>query len=265
MIFFMIVGILLLIGAGVALWNRRTFSERMNTLRQAVPASTTDIVNAFPGEVVSITGPATPEHPLVSEQSNTPCVYYDFQIVRRYEQQRRGRPGVTVGGRDHRGRRRHRMSQRRTETVAQNEQWAPFRIADSTGEVRVVPDGAWFEARRVMDRYERDDSNNLMGIPGLDVNINLGFGGDRTLGYEIRENAIPTEAPVFVAGAVNDQGEIVGRSGSHRMIVSYRSGSALQEEWGTRERRMLIMAVIAAGLGALSFAIAAVLFLVSLI
>jgi hypothetical protein len=256
MILFLILGVLLLVGAGVALWNRRQYSERMNLIRRAVKARAGEVGDAFPGEVVALSGSAESEQALVSEQSQTPCIYYDFQIVRRYERRRRG---VTVGGRDHRGRRRT-GTHRGRETVAENEQWAPFRIEDDTGRVRVNPDGAWFEARKVMDRYEREDSNNLFGIPGLDVN--LGFGGNQTLGYEIKENAIPTGSPVFVAGPVNEQGEIE-RNRHHGLIVSYRSESALRDDWGKRERRQLIGALIAAGLGALSFFAAGVAWIIS--
>jgi hypothetical protein len=244
MIVLLIIGILLLIGAGVALWNRRTYSERMNLIRRAVPATSSDVANAFPGEILSLNGNAQPEQALVSEQSETPSIYYDFEIVRRYE---RRRAGVTVGGRDHRGRRR-RGRQRGRETVAQNEQWVPFQLADNNGHVRVNPDGAWFEARQVMNRYEREGSNNLFGIPGLDLNVS--FGGDQTLGYEIKENAIPVNSPVYVVGPVSEQG-VIERNGNHGVIVSYRSESALREDWGKRERMQLIGGLIAAGLGAL--------------
>ncbi len=241
MIVLLILGIVLLIGAGVALWNRRTYSERMNLIRRGVAASSSDVPNSFPGEIVALNGDAHPEQPLVSEQSETPCIYYDFEIVRRYERSRRG--GINVGRR-----RRRRGRSRGRETVAQNEQWVPFHLADDHGGVRVNPDGAWFEARQVMNRYEREGSNNLFGIPGLDININLG--GDQTLGYEIKENAIPAESPVYVVGPVNENGEIE-RNRHHGVIVSYRSESALRDDWGKRERYQLIGGLVAAGLGAL--------------
>ena len=256
MIVLLIVGIVLLVGAGVALWNRRTYSERMNLIRRAVPASAGNLSDAFPGEIVSINGDAHPEQPLTSEQSETPCIYYDFEIIRRYERSRRG--GVSVGG----GRRRRRGRSRGRETVAQNEQWVPFRVNDGQGEVRVNPDGAWFEARQVMNRYEHEGSNNLFGIPGLDININ--FGGEQTLGYEIKENAIPAESPVYVAGPVSEHGEIA-RNNHHGLIVSYRSESALRDDWGKRERYQLIGGIVAAGLGALFLLGAAVTWLISLI
>jgi hypothetical protein len=254
MLAFLIIGIILLIGAGVAFWNRRTFAERMNLLRQAVPANAAEIPNAFPGELVSLSGHTQPQYQLVSEQTQTPCIYYDFEVVRRYE---RRRSTVSVG---HRNRRRSGRT-RGKETVAENTQWVPFLIQDQSGQVPVYPEGAWFEARKVLDRYEREGSNNLFGIPGLDINI--GFGGNRTLGYEIRENVIPVDAPVFVAGPVNENGEIA-RNSHHKVIVSHRPEGALREEWGKRERRQLIGAAIAAGLGALSLFAGGVAYLMSL-
>ncbi|TVR73457.1 MAG: hypothetical protein EA415_07650 [Sphaerobacteraceae bacterium] len=257
MFLLIILGILLMIGAGVALWNRRKFSEKMNLIRRAVHARPGEVGNAFPGELVAVTGNAESSQALISEQSETPCIYYDFQIVRRYE---RSRGGVSMGGRNLRGRRRRTGRQRGRETVAENEQWVPFRIEDESGAVRVNPDGAWFEARKVMDRYEREDSNNLLGIPGL--NVNLGFGGNQTLGYEIKENAIPTGTPLFIAGPVNEKGEIE-RNRNHGLIVTYRSESALRDDWGKRERYQLIAALVAAGLGVLAFFGAGVAWLLS--
>jgi hypothetical protein len=258
MVAFLFIGIVLLIVAGVAFWNQRTYAERMSLLRRAVPASSADILNAFPGEVVAVSGNAQHDYQLVSEQTQTPCVYYDFEVVRRYE---RRRGGVSVGNRDLRGRRRHRGTSRGKETVAQNEQWVPFFVRDQAGKVRVNPDGALFEARKVLDRYEREGSNDLFGIPGLDINI--GFGGNRTLGYEIRENLIPVDAPVFVAGPVNENGEIA-RNSHHKLIVSHRPEGALRDEWGKRERRQLIGAAVAAGLGLLSLFAGGVAYILSL-
>jgi hypothetical protein len=255
MLFLLFIGVVLIVVAGMALWQRRGYSERMNLIRQAVPASTTDIPNAFPGEIVSLTGNPRSDQLLVSEQTETPCIYYDFQIVRRYE---RNRGGFSVSGP---GRRRNRGRQRGKETVAENKQWVPFHIEDNSGDARVNPDGAYFEARQVLNRYEREGSNNLFGIPGLDINI--GFGGDRTLGYEIRENVIPVNAPIFIAGPVTESGDI-GRNGNNGMIVSHRSESALREDWEKSERRLLLGAAAAGAIGTLLIFGAGVSYLLSL-
>jgi hypothetical protein len=256
MVVFLVLGIVLFVIAGITFWNRRKYAERMTLIRQAVPASAADIPNAFPGEIVSLTGNSRHDRPLVSEQTETPCVYYDFEIVRRYE---RRRGGFSISGP---GRRRNRGRQRRKETVAENTQWVPFHLEDNGGYARVNPEGAHFEARQVLNRYEREDSNNLFGIPGLDINI--GFGGDRTLGYEIRENVIPVGAPVFVVGPVDENGEIGRANGNSNMIVSYRAESDLRDDWGKRERRQLIGAAAAAGLAVIMLFGAVVAFVISL-
>lgn len=253
MFVFLVIGVVLVIVAGYTFWNHRAFAERMHVLTRAVPATAANVPNAFPGEIVSISGNARHQQPLVSEQSRTPCVYYDFEVVRRYE---RRRSMISLGSR----RRRRRGSTRRRETVAENTQWAPFLVEDQSGAAPVYPEGAWFDARKVLDRYEREGSNDFLGIPGLDVNI--GFGGDRTLGYEIRENVIPLDAPVFVAGPVNENGQIA-RNSHHGVIVSHRPESTLKQEWGKRQRRKLIGAAVAAGLGVLSFFAAGVAWILS--
>ena len=239
-------GMLLIIGvaffglAGYLLWKRRDFSARMSILRRAVPATAGEIANAFPGEIVSVTGTARTTQPLTSEQSETPCVYYDFEVI---EHSRRRRNMVNVGPSR---RRRHRAGRRSRKTVAENTQWCPFIVEDQSGQVGVIPDGAFFEARQVMNRYERQQGSNPLGIPGLEIDIGW---GDRVDGYRIRESVIEVDSPVFVAGAVDENGQLSARSNGTGMIVTHRSESAIRDEWGNRERWTLYGAILTTGIG----------------
>jgi hypothetical protein len=249
----LIFGLLLVAVAGFLFWKRRGYSQRMNVLRRAVPTNAADVENAFPGEVVAVEGTARNDQELLSEQTKTPCVYYDYKIVRRYERRR----GMVSAGR--RGRRRHGGRQRGRETVAQHRQSVPFFVEDKSGRARVDPDGAFFEARQVLNRYEPERQQwNSLGVPGLDISIGR---GNRTLGHEYAENVIPADSPVFVAGVVGENGEISNRNGRGEavgMVVSHRNESALRDEWGKRENWYLYGAIAAAGIGLFLWLIGAI-------
>jgi hypothetical protein len=254
-----ILGIGLFVLAGVLFWKRREFQQRMDLLRQAVPSDAAAVANAYPGEVLAISGTAHPERELQSEYSKVPCIYFNNKVERRYERRR----GMISAGR----RRRHRSRQRGRETVSQNSQHVPFHLEDATGAARVMPHGAEFDARTVLNRYEPErGQGNPFGIPGLDIDISIG-GSERTLGHHYTEDIIPAGEPVFVVGTVDDSGAIASHrsNGSVPMIVSHRNEAVLRDEWGSRERRYLLGAAAAAGIGLLLWFIAAVQWLVSLI
>jgi hypothetical protein len=253
---FVIVGIILFVIAGVLLWKRRPYHHRMNLLRRAVPATAGDVPNAYPGEVVSLTGTARLQRDFRSDHTQTPCVYYSSTVERRYERRR----GMISGGIGPGRRRRHRNTQRGREIVSENEQHVPSLIEDTSGTALVNPDGAEFDARKVLDRYEPErGQGNPFGIPGLDIDINIG-GGSRTLGHTYREHVIPADASVFIAGIVNENGQIGSNNpsgGPSGLIISHRPESTLRNEWGKRETWQLYGAIGTAGFGLLLWFVAA--------
>lgn len=223
----MVVAVGSFIAAAIFLWKSRTHSARLSLIRRAVPLKATEIGNAFPGQVVAVRGNAGTDAPLTSLQSETPCVYFDYEVIRRYTTLRR------------RGNNQGRSRSRRVsgaETVAQETKWTPFRVQDDSGQISVNPDGAWFEGVSVMDRVEPATDKNKNGLRGQTMNLSKGEG--ITTEYSINENAIKIGQPVYVVGPVNDHGQIEG-NGRHGVIISYRPESDLGSEWTSHSRKRL--------------------------
>ncbi|MDQ4105993.1 MAG: E3 ubiquitin ligase family protein [Actinomycetota bacterium] len=130
-------------------------------------------------------------------------------------------------------------SDRRSETIASNEQFAPFIVEDASGAVGVRPEGAEIDALQVMNRFERDTG----GGPGITlggITVNLG-NRERTIGYRCQESILPVEEPVYVLGVVREDGEIGSReTEEHRFLVSYRSEEQLAKKY-RRDARILTL------------------------
>ncbi len=124
-------------------------------------------------------------------------------------------------------------SDRRTEIIAQNVQFAPFMVEDDSGFVGVHAEGAEVDARQVMNRFDRNTGNEgSFSLGG--VSVNLG-GGERTIGYRYSESILPVDESVYVLGAVQEGGTIgAPRSGEkgNRFVVSHRSEEAHTQSLG---------------------------------
>jgi hypothetical protein len=136
--------------------------------------------------------------------ANETCAYYSSKIVREYLERDYD---DDVG------------SDRRSEVVAQNEQFAPYTVEDATGRVPVNGEGAEVDARQVVDRFERNTGGNGPSISLGGATINLG-GGERTLGYRYAENILTVDAQVYMLGTVQEDGTIGGRHPSRRDTAS---------------------------------------------
>ena len=245
-----IIGVVLLIVAAVLLWSGRRTQGLVNLFREAVPTRASRVAESFPGELVSLSGVARSERELISQQAQQPCIYYEYAVVREYEESRTSRSSGSRGGSRTT---RHRGS----ETVADHREWVPFYVEDETGRARVNPQGATFDARQVVNRFAPgDDSFGGMALG----NPMLGIGGRRTLGYRYTESIIPADAPVFVLGCVDEQGELAtpGRNRtSGALIVSYRDEESLRDAWARSARWQAYGSIAAAAAGLVLILIAA--------
>jgi len=149
------------------------------------------------------------------------CAYYSSKVVREYLE-RDYDDDDDVGGSD-----------RRSEVVAQNEQFAPFSVEDGTGSVAVNAEGAEVDAKQVVNRFERDTGSEGPSISLGGATIHLG-GGERTLGYRYTESVLPVDAPAYVLGTVQEGGGIGAppEDKGHRFVVSHRSEEALGQSLG---------------------------------
>jgi hypothetical protein len=251
MIILLILGVILILVAGGLLWSGRRTQRKVNLLRQAVPTTAANVAGAFPGELVSLTGNSRAERELLSEHSQTPCVYYESSVIREYERTER-----TAGSRNRPGRTRR---SRTSETISSNSGSVPFFIEDESGKVRVVPDGAEFDAREVLNRFDPSaDAGPSVSIGGF--NMNLGT-GSRTLGYRYKESIIPVDDRVFVLGVVDESGQI-SRPGNGRenasLIVSYRDEASLRDAWRRSARWQAYGSIGSAAVGVILIVTAAI-------
>lgn len=210
--------------AAVLFRRSREHSAHLNLLRRAVSAKMGDLKNTGPGQIVAVSGTAGTEQPLVSFQSKTPCIYYDYDVIRRF--------------RTRQWKRREDGQSRSTlvsdsETVAQEQESTPFHLRDDSGQIAVNPEGARFESVTVMDRVEPATDKNAKGLPGQRMDLSKGLG--HTVEYVVRENAIPIAKPIYVVGPVSENGRIEPTNRDH-VIISHRPVSELQEEWTSHSR-----------------------------
>ena len=203
----------------VLLYFRNKNKQKAALMGQTQTSSASDVSGLAPGTLVEVKGTLRCEEPLSSEMAGEKCAYYSSKVIREYME--RDYDDDDVG------------SDRRSEVVAHNEQFAPFVVEDSTGTVAVNAEGAEMDAKQVVNRFERNTGSEGPSISLGGTTIHLG-GGERTLGYRYAETILPVDAPVYVLGTVQQGGGIGTPSGDeeHRFVVSHRSEEALGQSLG---------------------------------
>lgn len=211
--------VIFLVAGIVLLYFRNKNKQKAALMGQTETSGASDVSGLAPGTLVEVKGTLRCEEPLSSEMADEKCAYYSSKVIREYME--RDYDDDDVG------------SDRRSEVVAHNEQFAPFVVEDSTGTVAVNAEGAEMDAKLVVNRFERNTGSEGPSISLGGTTIHLG-GGERTLGYRYTETILPVDAPVYVLGTVQQGGGIGTPSGDegHRFIVSHRSEEALGQSVG---------------------------------
>ncbi len=212
--------VIFLAAGGALLYFRNRTRQKAALMGQTETSNASDVSGLAPGTLVEVKGTLRCEEPLTSEMAGETCAYYSSQVTREYLEEDYD-DDDDVG------------SDRRSEVVARNEQFAPFSVEDTTGSVPVNAEGAEVDARQVVNRFERNRGGDGPAITLGGATINLG-GGERTLGYRYTESVLPVDAPVYVLGTVRENGGIGGASGEQgqRFVISHRSEEALGESLG---------------------------------
>jgi hypothetical protein len=211
--------VIFLVAGIVLLYFRNKNKQKAALMGQTETSGASDVSGLAPGTLVEVKGTLRCEEPLSSEMAGEKCAYYSSKVIREYME--RDYDDDDVG------------SDRRSEVVAHNEQFAPFVVEDSTGTVAVNAEGAEMDAKQVVNRFERNTGSEGPSISLGGTTIHLG-GGERTLGYRYTETILPVDAPVYVLGTVQQGGGIGTPSGDeeHRFVVSHRSEEALGQSLG---------------------------------
>ena len=211
--------VIFLVAGGVMLYFRNRTKQKSALMSQTETSASADVSGLAPGTLVEVKGTLRCEAPLTSEMAGTSCAYYSSKVIREYMERDYDDDD---GGSD-----------RRSEVIAQNEQFAPFVVEDGSGTVAVNAEGAEVDARQVVNRFDRDTGNEgSFSLGGMTINLG---GGERTIGYRYTESILPIDAPVYVLGTVQEGGGIgapaSGEEG-HRFVVSHRSEEALGQSLG---------------------------------
>jgi hypothetical protein len=215
--------IIFLVAGGVMLYFRSRSQQKTGLMTQTETSNASDVSSLAPGTLVEVKGTLRCEEPLTSEISGKTCAYYIATVSREYLE--RDHDDDDVG------------SDRRTEILSQNHQFAPFSVEDATGSVPVNAEGAEVDAREVVNRFERNTGNEGPSISLGGATLNLG-GGERTIGYRYTESILPIDAPVYVLGTVQESGEI-GAPRPARLGIASSSATALKKRSGRASARPL--------------------------
>lgn len=227
---FFLFGVVMWVAAGVLLHFRRRQLSKTGLMRQVETSKAADLAGLPPGTPVEVKGTLRCEEPLKSEMAGQECAYYRSAVIREYHESDIGDDDI---GPD-----------RRSETVASNERFAPFAVEDGSGIVGVRGEGAEVDALEVMNRFENYTEGGI-SIGG--VTVHLG-GGERTIGYRHVESVLRPDEPVYVLGVVREDGQIgapkEGEEGK-RFLISYRSEEQLEKSY---RRGALVLGLLAVGL-----------------
>jgi hypothetical protein len=212
--------VIFLVAGGVLLYFRNRTKQKSALMGQTETSNASDVAGIAPGTLVEVKGTLRCEEPLTSEMADRTCAYYSSTVTREYL-----RPDYDDDN--------DAGSDRRTEIIAQNVQFAPFMVEDDTGFVGVHAEGAEVDARQVVNRFDRNTGNEgTFSLGGMTVNLG---GGERTIGYRYTESILPVDEPVYVLGTVQEGGTIGAprsEEEGHRFVVSHRSEEAHTQSLG---------------------------------
>jgi hypothetical protein len=221
-------GIVLWVIAGIFFYYGRDSAKKTELMRATQTSTAAEVSDAAPGTLVEVEGVLRCESPLKSEMAGRTCAYFLSEVIREYEETEREADGDLE-------------TTRRSQVVSRSARFAPFAVEDESGAVGVRGEGAEVDALNVTNRYE-SDPGSLGSITQGGFTGGLGGDSGRTIGYRYVEGILPVDAPVYVLGAVQEDGRIgAPREGEGRFLISHRSeerlGKGLEEDarwmgWG---------------------------------
>jgi hypothetical protein len=225
-------GVVMWVAVGVLIYFRQRQLRKTALMRQVETSGAAEAAGASPGTLVELKGTLRCESPITSEMGGHACAYHLSRVIREYTETDRDADGDL-------------KTRRRSETVASNERFAPFAVEDKTGALGVRGEGAEVDALEVVNRFERGTDGGGITLGG--VTITLG-GGERTIGYRYVESILRPDEPVYVLGAVQEDGQIGAPAeggGEKRFLISYRSEEQLEKKY---KKDALVLGLIALGL-----------------
>src|SRR5215212_4727262 len=164
--------VIFLVAGGVLLYFRNRTKQKSAIMGQTETSNASDVAGIAPGTLVEVKGTLRCDEPLTSEMAEKTCAYYSSTVTRETL-----RPDYDDDDND-------AGSDRCSEIIAQNVQFAPFMVEDDSGFVGVHAEGAEMDTRQVVNRFDRNTGNEgAFSLGGVTVNL----GGERTIGYRYTE------------------------------------------------------------------------------
>jgi hypothetical protein len=232
---------------------QRSTTKELAAIAESVSQALVETGNY--SQLAEVSGVIRCDEPLTSEIARQPCVYYDAQVSREYEETRH------PAGRH--ARRRSARTRRGSELVSSNSQRARFWVEDGAGRILVDPTDAELEPIQIADRFESAETaaGGSLKIGSFSITLSIPSAwptsGRRTIGYRLRERALPVGRRVYVLGEVSDEsGELMLQKprGKGRFLISLRSKEELMRSAANRAR---ILTATGAGSGAAGVAMVA--------
>lgn len=242
-----IFGIILLVISGVLVFSYFSLQKKLTLIAETATREVEfledlarkmnqDLGNgSFKNYLAEVKGHIVCNDPLISELSQSTCVYYRMHVAREYEE--------TYYVRDEKGH-THRRTRTGSTTVASNQRSVPFFVKDKTGTIRVDPTGAEMVTEKALSRYETTQGQVRIGdfsifIPAFD-------GGRRVLGYRFEEEIIPNNRDIYILGAATErEGELcmVNPQESGQYMISLKSEEELTKSKQSSAKWALVGAV----------------------
>jgi hypothetical protein len=210
-----IFAVILLIVAGCCFFAARGRAARLRAIdatdtftAQMLQELYKRVVSELGGEALAkqceVEGVIEAEAPLTAPLSNTACVAYTRLVTREYEED--------ITSTDAAGK-RTTETQRRSETVENDDRRVNFFVRDATGRVLINPEQAELDLAQTGNRFEPDQT--------------AARARTRTIGHRYQESALAVGTRVYVLGCVVDgQGQPLIARNPHdeaqKFIVSRR-------------------------------------------
>lgn len=235
-----IIGVILLIVAGICLWVWRRRQAMLTTIGSTetyTAALLEDIYRRVATAVgadalaqrCEVSGVIEMDAPLLGKVSSAMCAAYRFTVSREYEE--------TVTETDPQGKTQTKV-QRGSEVIETGDVRTPFYVRDETGRILIDPEGADIEWQNTASVFE----------PANDP----GFARRRTLGVRRTEQALPVGERVFVLGCAVDRGgrpALARGPKGEKMLISRKSERQLITDTERSARNLMIAAAICGALG----------------
>lgn len=174
-------------------------------------------------EYVKVRGMIRCETPMLSELKQEPCVHYQMQVTREYEE--------TVTRTDSDGE-THRETERKSETVSSNKRSITFQLQDDTGTIDVNPNDANIETIQVLNEFRPGQAQGgMISFGNFSIALGGSLGDRRTLGYRYQESILPVDRQAFIVAIASDgSGKLMLQKpiqGNQKFLISLKDEETL--------------------------------------